>query len=467
MSVGASGAALAPTYATLLAGDIPNIAISQVTNLQATLDQRLSDNLLSGRIFIGNTSDLATGVVPSGDWTITTAGVATIEQNAVTFDKFQQATGPQILVGTPDILGVQDFIQITLDPATLQIDASGVMSSIATGTGTVTNTNTLTLNSLVLGDGGTAVKVGGGFTTDGVSQLTLGVIGTSVGGLLLTNITSGTIELRPVTGALGTTVLTLFAGSDTLVGLAATQTLTNKTLTNPQINGALLQTSSTVGYVWTATNTTGAGSWQAPTGGGSGTVTSASQYSIPYYSVNPSGTTVIGLAPQTTNGVYFLRANVTAGAAVAPSWIGSTGSGNVVLATSPTLVTPTLVVALATSINGLTITSSTGTLTIANGSTLATSGAFSTTLTATATTTLTLPTTGTLATLAGTETFTNKTLNGPKIGTAAGSGHFHMHLANSAPTGITGSIEFETILNFIMTKITFARHLSMDIHILS
>ena len=275
MSVGASGAALAQTYETLLAGDIPDIAIAQVTNLQTTLDQRLSDNLLSGQIFIGNLSDLATGVVPSGDWTIDTTGVATIEPNAVTFDKFIQATGPQILVGTPDILGVQDFRQITLDPATLQIDAFGVMSSIATGTGTVTNTNTLTLNSLVLGDGGTAVKVGGGFTTDGVSQLTLGVSGTSVGGLLLTNITSGTIELRPVTGALGTTVLTLFAGSDTLVGLAATQTLTNKTLTNPQINGALLQTSSTVGYVWTATNTTGAGSWQAPTGGGgSGTVTS-------------------------------------------------------------------------------------------------------------------------------------------------------------------------------------------------
>ncbi len=44
----------------------------------------------------------------------------------------------------------------------------------------------------------------------------------------------------------------------------------------------------------------------------------------------------------------------------------STGSGSVVLTTSPTLVTPTLGAALATSINGLTLTSSTGTLTIAN-----------------------------------------------------------------------------------------------------
>lgn len=334
MSVGVFGVIQPQTYATLIASDIPEIPISRVTNLQTTLDQRLSDNLLSGRIFIGNTSDLATGVVPSGDWTITTAGVNTIGANKVTFAKFQQASGPQILVGTPDILGVQDFRQITLDPLTLQIDASGQMSSIATGTGTVTNTNTLTLNSLVLGDGGTAVKVGGGFTTDGVSQLTLGVSGTSVGGLLLTNITSGTIELRPVTGALGTTVLTLFAGSDTLVGLAATQTLTNKTLTNPQINGALLQTSSTVGYVWTATNTTGAGSWQAPTGGGGTTTNSLTIDNSGTGAA--SGTTFNGSAARTissntilpsftgNNGLY-LRLNSSTGL---PEWASAGGGGS-------------------------------------------------------------------------------------------------------------------------------------------
>ena len=48
----------------------------------------------------------------------------------------------------------------------------------------------------------------------------------------------------------------------------------------------------------------------------------------------------------------------------------ATGSGRIVLSTSPTLVTPVLGAATATSINGLTITSSTGTLTVANGKTL-------------------------------------------------------------------------------------------------
>lgn len=87
-----------------------------------------------------------------------------------------------------------------------------------------------------------------------------------------------------------------------------------------------------------------------------------------------------------------------------------TGTGALVFANTPTLVTPVLGVATATSINKVAITApaTSATLTLANGSTLATSGAFSITLTSTAGTNVTLPTTGTLATLAGAETFTNK-----------------------------------------------------------
>lgn len=49
---------------------------------------------------------------------------------------------------------------------------------------------------------------------------------------------------------------------------------------------------------------------------------------------------------------------------------GTTGSGAVVLANTPSLTTPALGAATATSINGLTITTTTGTLTIANAKTL-------------------------------------------------------------------------------------------------
>lgn len=70
-----------------------------------------------------------------------------------------------------------------------------------------------------------------GFTFNGTSTINLGVAGTSVGAIGFRNATSGTITLQPVTGALGTVTLSLPAVTDTLVGLAATQTLTNKTIT--------------------------------------------------------------------------------------------------------------------------------------------------------------------------------------------------------------------------------------------
>jgi hypothetical protein len=90
--------------------------------------------------------------------------------------------------------------------------------------------STMTSNSVLLGDDTSKAKVVAGITTDGISKVVLGVAGTSVGGIDFKNATSGTVTLSPVTGALGTVTLSLPAVTDTLVGLAATQTLTNKTL---------------------------------------------------------------------------------------------------------------------------------------------------------------------------------------------------------------------------------------------
>ena len=114
-----------------------------------------------------------------------------------------------------------------------------------------------------------------------------------------------------------------------------------------------------------------------------------------------------------------------------------TGTGALVFANTPTLVTPVLGVATATSINKVTITApaTSATLTISNGAaltvsgnvTLSSSGSCALTLggnnitfATSGATSLTLPTTGTVATLAGSETLSNKTLNNCNLGEVTG-----------------------------------------------
>lgn len=64
------------------------------------------------------------------------------------------------------------------------------------------------------------------------STPTFGASGT-LGSITFGNATSGLLTLAPQNGALGTVTVNLPAINDTLVGLTATQTLTNKTLTSP------------------------------------------------------------------------------------------------------------------------------------------------------------------------------------------------------------------------------------------
>ena len=87
--------------------------------------------------------------------------------------------------------------------------------------------------------------------------------------------------------------------------------------------------------------------------------------------------------------------------------------------------------------------------TITLGGNLVTSGAYATTLTATNTTNVTLPTTGTLATLAGTETFTNKTLTSPVIETIVNSGT--LTLPTSTDT-LVGKATTDTLTNKTLTS---------------
>lgn len=132
------------------------------------------------------------------------------------------------------------------------------------------------------------------------------------------------------------------------------------------------------------------------------------------------------LAGNATNGVYFLRENVTASTSVAPDWIGSTGSGNVVLATSPTISGPTIDSIINTSIstaatlfNGITTGSiTTGGALTTGGINIAAGAAFN----------------GTVAIATGAGTV-NKTIN---IGTSSTSGTTAVTIGSSS--GATSTV---------------------------
>ena len=89
--------------------------------------------------------------------------------------------------------------------------------------------------------------------------------------------------------------------------------------------------------------------------------------------------------------------------------------------------------------------------TITLGGNFTTSGAFATTLTSTATTSVTLPTTGTLATLAGSETLTNKTLTTPIISSISNTGT--LTLPTSTDT-LVGRATTDTLTNKTLTSPT-------------
>ncbi|NTW15803.1 MAG: hypothetical protein HGA38_05610, partial [Candidatus Moranbacteria bacterium] len=113
----------------------------------------------------------------------------------------------------------------------------------------------------------------------------------------------------------------------------------------------------------------------------------------------------------------------------------------------------------AKKVGGLTVTDTTGTLTVPNGKTISfgdaftTSGAFPISLTASASTSLNLPTSGTLATLAGSEQFTNKTIGSTglvfsgattDIDAASGEGLAIQGRSASSFSTTSGTLTFES-----------------------
>lgn len=208
-----------------------------------------------------------------------------------------------------------------------------------------------------------------------INSLQVGTTGTAAGTIDFLNATSGSITLSPPVGALGTVTLTVPAATDTLVGRATTDNLTNKTynkvtITAPAtsatltlIDGTTLTGPAASGTVMTLGNTetvTGIKTFGSAgavgrfklAGTTSGTITlDATAVAGANTLTLPAATdTLVGKATTDTftNKTYDTAGTGNSFSINSVAVTANTGTGAVARATSPTFVTPTLGAASAT-----------------------------------------------------------------------------------------------------------------------
>jgi hypothetical protein len=395
----------------------------------------LAGDTLNSNVLYSSLTTLGSQVEPI-QWT--TSGV-----NAPTFTS--SSAGSKLIL-YPAIASNQADYAIGIDSATIwnsvPVNSAdfyfkwyGGTTNVATlnGVGALTLAGTLTISS------NKVLTLGGSFTTSGAHTTTL-------------TTTANTAITLPTTGTLAT--------------LAGSETFTNKTLTSPAVTTSLTTGSTTFALVnTTATTVNFAGAATTLSIGaatGTATINNAEVVITGNLTVNGTTTSV------NSTTVTVDDKNIELGSVASPTNTTADGGGITLKgATDKTLNWVNATAAWTSSedfnlltgkvyeINGTTVLSSTtlgsgvtssslttvgtigtgvwqGTLvagqyggtgvnnsgkTITIGGNFTHTGAHTLGLTTSANTSVTLPTTGTLATIAGTETFTNKTLTSPTLTT--------------------------------------------------
>lgn len=323
---------------------------------------------------------------------------------------------------------------------------NGITFTTSTGTFTLANGKTLTWSNTgtVTGTDGFTLNVGAGGTLGTAAYTAATSYAPAAGSASITTVgtvTAGTWNagvISPVYG--GTGVANNVANTVTYSGsFGITYTLTGPTAITFPTSGTLVTTANNLSVFASTTSAQLAGVISDETGSGSlvfatsptlvtptlgvATATSVNKVAITApassatltladgstlatsgansLTLTTSGATNITLP---TTGTLTTTANnlsvfaATTSAQLAGIISNETGSGSLVFATSPTLVTPVLGAATATSVNGITFTSSTGVFSLTNGKTL------------------TWTNTGTVS---GTDNFTLDVGTGGTLGTAA------------------------------------------------
>lgn len=167
------------------------IAESQVTNLVSDLAAKQTTTLTNGNILIGNGSNVAASVTPTGDVTITNAGVTAIGASKVT---------NSMLAGSIDLTN----------------KVTGTLPVANGGTGVAT----LTANYIPYGNGTSAFQSNANLTYDGTTFITPTIAGSSSSGNSLTlkgtsNATLGNIIMNPMSAGNTNTNGSVYIGKTT------------------------------------------------------------------------------------------------------------------------------------------------------------------------------------------------------------------------------------------------------------